>query len=372
MGLADGKQKMSLITECPACFTQFEVNDEQLQAYAGKVRCGECNHVFDARSSLIEATEATEAIAANESAAPAEPLPAVDSIESAESPAQITAPENTATGNAQYTPDVADISYVAGAQAEDAKGSSEADSSGTYAADTYVSTVNSSDTYSAPEATLDSPTAVLNTPLATQDNAAEEADHLQALNWDLAREEANTTSIPEFLRNVSLSEEWPTAAEKPKAQWVFPLLSGLLLVAILLQFVYFTRTSLAANYPSTKPLLQAACKVAHCAVVLPSDITQLTIDDADIQEHREREGVLVFSSVLINHGAVAQAYPMIELTLTNMADEPVLRKILKPAEYLPPSSKATEGLAAQQEQPVKTTLGIEEKAITGFRVAIAY
>lgn len=44
---------MSLITACPACQTQFEVTDEQLQAYAGKVRCGECNHVFDARSHLV-------------------------------------------------------------------------------------------------------------------------------------------------------------------------------------------------------------------------------------------------------------------------------------------------------------------------------
>jgi hypothetical protein len=80
----------------------------------------------------------------------------------------------------------------------------------------------------------------------------------------------------------------------------------------------------------------------------------------------------VFSSILINHGAVSQTYPMIELTLTNMADEPVLRKILTPKEYLPATSKVAEGLAAQQEQPVKTSLGISEKAVTGFRVAIAY
>lgn len=364
---------MSLITECPACLTQFEVNDEQLQAYAGKVRCGECNHVFDARSELVEATEATEAIAPSELAASAEPVPVVESIELAESPAEITTPENTATSNAQYAPDVADISYAATAEAEGAREeSSEADSSDTYAADTNVSTASSSDTYSAPEATLDSPTAELNTPLTTQDNATEEASQNQALAWNLGREEVNTTAIPEFLRNVSLSEEWPTVAEKPKAPWVFPLLSGLLLVAILLQFVYFTRTSLAASYPFTKPLLQSACKVAHCSVALPKDITQLTIDDADIQEHREREGVLVFSSVLINHGAVSQTYPMIELTLTNMADEPVLRKILTPKEYLPATSKVAEGLAAQQEQPVKTSLGISEKAVTGFRVAIAY
>ena len=309
---------MSLITACPACFTQFEVNHEQLQAYAGKVRCGECDHVFDARSSLVEDAEADEQV---EQAAP-------EIIE-------------------KSTPE------------------------------TEISEAYISDNQTTPVATLDSPTEQLESGLPS-DHAMPEgaepetAEPAPTLSWSLGHEEARGAAIPAFLRNVSLTDNRPLPAEKNAAPWVFPLLSGVMLVAILLQLVYFTRTSLAASYPSTKPLLQAACKVAQCAVALPNDITQLTIDDADIQEHREREGVLVFSSVLINHGAVAQTYPMIELTLTNMADEPVLRKILKPAEYLPASSKATEGLAGQQEQPVKTTLGIEEKAITGFRVAIAY
>ena len=316
---------MSLITECPACFTQFEVNDEQLQAYAGKVRCGECNHVFDARSELVSETEITKPAAA--------------------------AVLETSTAEAE-------IAEVAAVEVN----SVEVNTSGETASEIQPT----------PVATLDSPTEELESSPAPQFTVPEFTEQTPASSWSLGHEEARNAAIPAFLRNVSLTDARPPSPEKSAPLWVFPLLSGLLLVAILLQLVYFTRTSLAANYPSTKPLLQAACKVVHCAVVLPSDITQLTIDDADIQEHREREGVLVFSSVLINHGAVAQTYPMIELTLTNMADEPVLRKILKPAEYLPASSKATEGLAGQQEQPVKTTLGIEEKAITGFRVAIAY
>ncbi|MGP1716864.1 MAG: DUF3426 domain-containing protein [Methylophilus sp.] len=313
---------MSLITECPACFTQFEVNDEQLQAYAGKVRCGECNHVFDAQSALVTEAEIAEP--------------------------------------AETTPQVIEPSTI------------EAETSEVDISEAATLAENAPEIQTAPLATLDSPTEVLEPSPTPQYAEPEELEQAPALSWNLGYEEAHDPAIPAFLRNVSLTDDRPPAPEKTTLPWIFPLLSGLLLIAILLQLVYFTRTSLAANYPSTKPLLQSACKVLHCAVALPNDITQLTIDDADIQEHREREGVLVFSSVLINHGAVAQAYPMIELTLTNMADEPVLRKILKPAEYLPTAAKATEGLAAQQEQAVKTTLGIAEKAVTGFRVAIAY
>jgi predicted Zn finger-like uncharacterized protein len=347
MGLADGKQKMSLITECPACFTQFEVNDEQLQAYAGKVRCGECNHVFDARSALVAEAE------------PAEPV-AATVVEESPAEAHILESESPATGITEAESSEAGIAAHSHAEFQPAP----------------IATLDSP--------TLDSPTQALETARPAELDQPERVDQPEitepapVLPWNLGNETENgheaenDAAIPAFLRNVSFAQDRQPLPEKTTLPWVFPLLSSLLLVAILLQMVYFTRTSLAANHPSTKPWLQAACKALHCKVALPNDITQLTIDDADIQEHREREGVLVFSSVLINHGAVAQAYPMIELTLTNMADEPVLRKILKPTEYLPASAKATAGLAAQQEQAVKTTLGIEEKAVTGFRVAIAY
>lgn len=40
----------SLLTRCPHCDTRFRVTDEQLSVANGKVRCGHCMEVFDARS----------------------------------------------------------------------------------------------------------------------------------------------------------------------------------------------------------------------------------------------------------------------------------------------------------------------------------
>lgn len=290
---------MSLITACPACHTQFEVNDEQLQAYAGKVRCGECDHVFDAREFLLDAGTTGSA----------------PTLEPEQTLAETSAPASTE-----------DSLLV------------------TDHADEYVETLISS----------------------------AEVEHPSDPLWERHEETAQEIAIPEFLRNVSWAEAHPVPVEKTSIRWIFNLLSGVLVIALVLQMAYFSRTSLAANYPQAKPLLQGLCKVAQCDIALPQEIALLTIDDADIQEHRERDGVLVFSSVLINHGAVAQTYPLIELTLTNMADEPVLRKILKPAEYLPSGSRMAEGLAGQQELPVKVALGVEDKSVTGFRVSIAY
>lgn len=289
---------MSLITACPACQTQFEVTDEQLQAYAGKVRCGECNHVFDAHSHLLQSALPVDEIA--EAASDAEVYFKV-SAEVAQADSPSAAPEQA------IYPDVA------------------------------------LDEASSPSWKVNVDTAVDPDP-----------------------------AIPAFLRNVSLTDERPVPVESPASQRTFVGLSALLVVLLVLQGIYFMRANLAAHYPQTKPLLQAFCKALHCDVSLPQEIAQLTIDDADIQEHKERQGVLIFSSVLMNHGAIAQTYPKVELTLTNTADEAVLRKILTPAEYLPASVNLAEGLAPQQEQAVKVLLGVDEKLVTGFRVAIAY
>lgn len=291
---------MSLITACPACQTQFEVTDEQLQAYAGKVRCGECNHVFDARSHLV----ATEAAPQHEN--------------------EDSAPSSDA-----------EVYFKVSAEVTQA--------------DTPV---QAPDLYIKPDLALDdafSPT------------------------WSVRVDEPdNEPEIPAFLRHIPMTDEQPVPVESSASQWMFITFSGILLLLLLLQFVYFSRISLSANYPHTKPFLQALCQPLHCDVGLPHDITQLTIDDADIQEHKERQGVLAFSSVLMNHGSVPQAYPKVELTLTNTADEAVLRKILQPADYLPASVNHSAGLLPQQEQSVKVLLGVDEKLVTGFRVAIAY
>lgn len=43
---------MSMVTSCPACATTFRVQQEQLTARQGKVRCGRCDEVFDAYKTL--------------------------------------------------------------------------------------------------------------------------------------------------------------------------------------------------------------------------------------------------------------------------------------------------------------------------------
>ena len=51
---------MRFITHCPNCETEFFVSDEQLSKHSGKVRCGHCLHVFDAKGNEIDSSESEE------------------------------------------------------------------------------------------------------------------------------------------------------------------------------------------------------------------------------------------------------------------------------------------------------------------------
>jgi predicted Zn finger-like uncharacterized protein len=48
---------MKYITSCPKCDTHFLLNDELIKAHRGKVQCGECEHVFNAKTRLTEVAD---------------------------------------------------------------------------------------------------------------------------------------------------------------------------------------------------------------------------------------------------------------------------------------------------------------------------
>lgn len=71
-----------MLTRCPDCHTVYRVTEEQLQAASGRVRCGRCGEVFDARAETIAA------------AVPPAPRPAAeaDAAESAANPPAVESP----------------------------------------------------------------------------------------------------------------------------------------------------------------------------------------------------------------------------------------------------------------------------------------
>jgi predicted Zn finger-like uncharacterized protein len=155
-------------------------------------------------------------------------------------------------------------------------------------------------------------------------------------------------------------------------KWLISLLAFFLLIAAVIQSIYFWRSDIAIYYPKLKPLLVQACEKLSCSIQLPKKIEFIIIDDSDMQEDADHEGLIHFSSVLINQAGFIQAYPNIELTLTDLEDKPKLRRIFTPAEYLPEHTDVARGLPAGAEIKVKLALTTHDEPVVGYRISVSY
>jgi len=146
--------------------------------------------------------------------------------------------------------------------------------------------------------------------------------------------------------------------------------SALLVVALAAQAVTTFRDVLAARYPATRPALATACSLLGCRIQLPAQIDNLAIETGELQTLGPNTYML--STLLRNQGSLVQAWPSIELALTDVNDKPVLRRVFGPAEYLPQGVSAAAGFGARAEQPVKLYFKLDQLKPSGYRIAVFY
>jgi predicted Zn finger-like uncharacterized protein len=186
----------------------------------------------------------------------------------------------------------------------------------------------------------------------------------------LAAKPVETPAI--FGEIKSKAKPLSSGQRRSKVIWPYYAFSLVLLLIGVLQMAYFLRTPIATHWPTTKPLLAGACDLVGCKVELPKDISLLLIDDSDLQEDAEHEDVIRLSTLLINNAPFAQAYPLLELTLTDKNDRPVLRRAFTASEYMAKGSDLDAGIPAGEELQIKLALTSGDIDVSGYRVFIAY
>jgi hypothetical protein len=66
-----------------------------------------------------------------------------------------------------------------------------------------------------------------------------------------------------------------------------------------------------------------------------------------------------------------QAWPSIQLELTDANDKPVLRRVFGPADYLPQGVSAAAGFAARSEQPVRLNFALTDLKPSGYHIIVS-
>ncbi|MBV6784717.1 DUF3426 domain-containing protein [Xanthomonas campestris pv. uppalii] len=127
-------------------------------------------------------------------------------------------------------------------------------------------------------------------------------------------------------------------------QWA--LLVGL--VGVLgLQIVIADRAHLAAN-ARWRPLVGAACTLARCSLPAWREPEALTLLNREVRPLPGVAGVLQIQASFRNDARWAQAWPWLQLSLSDADGRVIGTRILSPQEYLGPSPPAQDTLAPGQ------------------------
>lgn len=328
---------MTRITTCPQCKTRFRVTAEQLAARRGDVRCGLCTHIFNAHATLAEEMP--------------EPEP----------PQNIVAPEPRAVSE------------------QTSRSSSEA-----IAAESF--TVE--ETESLPEEPLidfklDTSTEIESVTESTVPSVGPQAETRMAPEPEpesTAEIRVVRVQSPPLTIETRVSPDSPKYGPppKPKRAWPWVLGSLLLLVGLAGQGIYSLRDAIAANYPPIRPLLEQACGYFQCRIGLPQQPDLLNIESSELHADPTHTNIVVLTSTLRNRASHVQAYPTLELTLTNIKDEMVARRIFTPMEYVRPrenvqrASAIVQGIPAKGDVAIKLLMDLGELKAEGYRLYLFY
>ena len=81
---------------------------------------------------------------------------------------------------------------------------------------------------------------------------------------------------------------------------------------------------------------------------------------------------MVLTATLRNSAAFAQSHPALELTLTDLQDQPLARRVLAVQDYLDRSTGVEAGFQGNSELPLKVYMEASSLKATGYRLYLFF
>lgn len=332
---------MGLATQCPGCGTVFRISTSQAAAKGGSVRCGQCRNVFNSLDALVRVEDLDPAAVR------------VEAAMSSFDEAALTRDYDSRTGVA-VEPSSEEVEPAESPVVVEAPDASPVDpAKGAVFKEWWVPLDD------APA------TSVPSGALASDRNTGQHgppSDRKPATDWPRGAS---------ILESDLLRAEEPPPARSRSERVVLAVLSTLAIVGLVAQAGYVWRNELAARWPAAKPALVAACASLRCVVDYPVHPDAITIESTALQSSAPNASLFTLTTLLRNRDALELRYPHLELTLTDTQDRVVLRRVLRPADYLPPSALRA-GFAAESELPVRVLFELDDLRFAGYRLEKFY
>ena len=186
----------------------------------------------------------------------------------------------------------------------------------------------------------------------------------------------STEGLPAEAAGIAstMLERYPYDIEQPrKNQQIWGFASLFLLFLLAGQAVYFYRTEISILVPDTRPYLEQYCELLGCTISLQQQAGLLSIESSDLQaDFTQSNGAAVLTATVRNYAPYPQAYPVLELTLTDIQDQPLASRIFTPGEYLGRDANPTKTIAPAHEIDIKLHLASDDLNAAGYRLFLLY
>lgn len=343
-------------TRCPDCGTVFRVTSEQLRRKAGKVRCGHCQSVFNAFDQWQSDTDEPEV---SLQAPEVETLPVEQLQTEPEAvPEQpLVEPEAELAEQFETLVDEPSEEVIESLPLEIIDSEAPAEP-------TELTVPGEAEFEGMPRETPRDDAL----PENSQETPEESTQAARDAGLVAARELNDTTAYNRWAAGTLASDGLGGFGGEPakRTMWPFVLVSILLIVALLGQLLYYFRTEIVLRMPSVADIYE----LASIDIPLPRNPALVSIETSDLQSDNAR-GLFVLQATLKNRADHAQAWPALELSLTDTNDSVVSRRVMFAAEYLPPGT-TSDAFPANGEVAVRLWIEAKEIGASGYRLYIFY
>lgn len=263
-----------MFTRCPSCRAAFSITQQQLEIAAGVVRCGMCEHVFDAKLYLFN--QALEQQQQDESELTQQNIDKVD--------VELTSSEDSTIDETNPI----DLEVL--------------------------------------DRELDGGTRLESNQVT---NIVDEAiETTEAADIEEVFQQQDDPVIPKIIADqVSNLEQEP--AKVTPMQWLGSLLVAALIGLVGLQAVAAIKTELIPSQYQTH-----LCKWLRCTLITPRAVNKIEVLNRSIHTHPTEPEALMVTLTIINRADFSQPYPVIQLRFLNISGNVIAARRFTANHYL--------------------------------------
>jgi hypothetical protein len=129
-----------------------------------------------------------------------------------------------------------------------------------------------------------------------------------------------------------------------RVPWGAIAASILLVVLLLGQLAWIERYQLV-RLPQLRPALAFVCQSLNCDLPLRHDIGRVEMLEREVRDHPHVSGALLINASFVNRAGFAQAYPVFEVSFSDVSGTPVAVRRFPPEEYLIGQQDVSNGMA---------------------------